>query len=421
MAYPLPNITDIFDQVGNACYYTLIDCVSGFHQITLDEADAHKTAFSTPSGHFEFVRMPFGLKNAAPEYQRAMNITLDGMIGKGVFVYIDDIVIYAKTLKEHEELFNEVMDRLRKSCWKLEPKKCEILRREVTYLGHIIGANGLNPDPKKIEAVREFPKLKNIKSVRQFLGLAGYYRRFIKDFARLAKPLTRLLQKNEAFCWSEDAETAFLRLKEALCTAPVLKPPDMSQPFLITTDASGYAVGGILSQGKIGSDLLVAYTSRVLRGPELKYETYEKEALAIIHAVRTFRPYVFGRKFTIVTDHQPLVWFKTADLNTRVQKWRFKLSEYDYEIVYKPGRMNANADALSRNPVGFKQINVITRRQAAMENDLKGKDDKAQEIKSRKQIPKKMTERITKRKRNKTINYAESDIESDYEAVAKLP
>ena len=149
MAYPLPNITDIFDQVGNACYYTVIDCVSGFHQITLDEADAHKTAFSTPSGHFEFVRMPFGLKNAAPEYQRAMNITLDGMIGKGVFVYIDDIVIYAKTLKEHEELFNEVMDRLRKSCWKLEPKKCEILRREVTYLGHIIGANGLNPDPKK--------------------------------------------------------------------------------------------------------------------------------------------------------------------------------------------------------------------------------------------------------------------------------
>ena len=208
--------------------------------------------------------------------------------------------------------------------------------------------------------------MKNVKGVRQFLGLEGYYRRFIKDFRRIAKPLTKLLQKNEVFQWTEDAEKAFSKLKEILCTAPILKPPDMSQPFLITTDASGYAVGGILSQGKIGSDLPIAYTSRVLRGPERKYETYEKEALAVIHAVRTFRPYVFGRKFTIITDHQPLIWFKTADLNTRVQKWRFKLSEYDYEIVYKPGRMNANADALSRNPVEFKQINVITRRQAAM-------------------------------------------------------
>ena len=318
--------------------------------------------------------MPFGLRNAAAEYQRAMNITLDGMIGRGVFVYIDDIVIYAKTLEEHERLFDEVINRLRKANWKLEPKKCELLRREVTYLGHIISAKGLNPDPKKVEAVKDFPRLKNVKSVRQFLGLAGYYRRFIKDFARMAEPLTKLLQKNEAFHWSEDAESAFNKLKEALCTAPLLQPPDMSKPFLITTDASGYAIGGILSQGKIGSDLPVAYTSRVLRGPELKYDVYEKEALAVIHAVRTFRPYVFGRKFTIITDHQPLIWFKTADLNTRVQKWRFKLPEYDYEIIYKPGRMNPNADALSRNPVDIKQINVITRRQALMNKRKEAKE-----------------------------------------------
>ena len=208
-AYPLVNITDIFDHVGEARYYTVIDCVSGFHQITVDDTDAHKTAFSTPSGHFEFVRMPFGLRNAAPEYQRVMNITLDGMIGKGVFVYIDDIVIYAKTLEEHEKLFDEVM-------------KCELLGREVTYLGHIISEKGLDPDPKKIEAVKEFLRLKNVKSVRQFLGLAGYYRRFIKDFAKIAKPLTKLLQKNEVFHWSEDAQAAFENLKQALCTAPLL-------------------------------------------------------------------------------------------------------------------------------------------------------------------------------------------------------
>ena len=261
-------------------------------------------------------------------------------------MYIDDIVIYAKTLEEHEKLFDEAMSRLRKYSWKLEPKQCEILQREVTYLGHIISTSGLNPDLKKVEAVRKFLKLKNAKGVRQFLSLAAYCRQFIKDFAKIAEPLTKLLQKNETFNWTKDAENAFENLKEVLCSALLLQYPDMSKPFLITTDASGYAVGGILSQGKIERDKPIAYTSRVPRGPELKYDTYEKEALAVIHAVRTFRPYVFGRKFTIVTDHQPLIWF----LNTRVQKWRFKLSEYDYEIIYKPGKMNANADVLSRNP-----------------------------------------------------------------------
>ena len=180
-----------------------------------------------------------------------MNITLDGMIEKGVFVYIDDIVIYAKTLQEDEELFEEVMNRLRKARWKLEPKKCELLRREVTYLARIISEKGLNPDPKKIKAVKEFSRLKNVKGVRQFLGLAAYYRHFIKHFAKIAETLTNLLQKNEVFHSTEDAQAAFENLKEAVCTAPLLQPPDMTKPFLITTDASGYAVNGILSQGKV--------------------------------------------------------------------------------------------------------------------------------------------------------------------------
>ena len=227
------------------------------------------------------------------------------------------------------------------------------------------------------------------------------------------------MQKNETFNWSEEPEKAFTKLKEALCTAPLLESPDMSKPFSKTTDTSGYAVGGILSQGKIGSDLPVANTSRVLRGPELKYDTYEKQALAVIHAVRAFRPYVFG--ITIVTDHQPLIWFKTADINTRVQKWRFKLSEYDYEIIYKPGKMNANADALSRNPVEYRQINVITRRQALMKSNLKETNAQVEEPKSKRVIPTRIQARTTKRNQNKVINYAESDIESDYEAEARLP
>ncbi|KAL7297217.1 hypothetical protein TKK_0009623 [Trichogramma kaykai] len=228
MSHPLPNITDIFDSIVGSVYFTVIDCVSGFHQIKMHPEDAHKTAFSTPDGHFEFVRVPFGLRNAAVEYQRAMNVTFDGLIGKGIFVFMDDVVIYAKSLDEHHRLFNEVMDRLRKANWKLEPDTCEVLKREVSYLGHLISKDGIKPDPKKIEAVKLFPDPKNQKNVRQFIGLAGYCRRFIDHFAKKAKPLTLLLQKDIPFMWDGECERAFDTLKTALCTAPFLQYPDFT-------------------------------------------------------------------------------------------------------------------------------------------------------------------------------------------------
>ena len=263
-----------------------------------------------------------------------MNITLGNLIGNGVFVYMDDVVIYAKTLEEHERHFDIVLDKFKEANWKIEPEKCELLKHEVVYLGHILSKDGLRPYPKKIKAVKDFPRPKNVSNIRQFLGLAGYYRKFIKDFAKIAKPLSKLTEKDTPFEWTDTVYTSFNTLKEALCTAPVLKFLDMNKPFVITTDAPGYAVGGILSQGKIGNDRPVAYTSRVLRGPELRYDAYEKEALAIIHSVKTFRPYIYGSKFTIVTDQKPLIWFKTAEVNTSVQKWRFQLSEYDYDVIY---------------------------------------------------------------------------------------
>lgn len=220
----------------------------------------------------------------------------------------------------------------------------------------------------------KFSTPSSVKTVRQFLGLSGYYRRFIKDYAKIAKPLTKLLQKKTLFEWNDDAKQSFQTLKEMLCTAPILQFPDLSQPYNITTDASGYAIGGVLSQGLIGRDRPIAYTSRVLRGPELNYEVYEKEALAILHSVGKFRSNVYGRKMTILTDHQALVWFKSADLNTRVQKWRFKLSQYDYEIIYKPGKLNSNADTLSRNPPENKNVNVITRSQIKKQNKIKSNE-----------------------------------------------
>lgn len=259
----IPNITEILDQVGDADYFTILDCVSGFFQIRIHPRDTHKTAFTTPEGHFEFDRMAFGLKNTPPEYQRLMFEIFHGLIGKGLFIYIDDFVIYAKTLEEHERLFNEVMNRLRRAKLKLNPRKCLLLRREVLFLGHILSREGVRPDPKKIEAVKNFPVLKDMKNVRQFSGLVGYYRRFIKNFGKIAKPLTKLLQKEVSFVWDEAAQVAFDKLKEILCTAPLLQYPDFTKPFLINTDASGYALGAVLSQGEIGKDRPIAYASRV--------------------------------------------------------------------------------------------------------------------------------------------------------------
>lgn len=356
-AYPLPNITEILDQLGGAKYFSIFDLASGFHQIPMSEKDAPKTAFSTPFGHYQFNRMPFGLKNAPATFQRLMDNVLTGLQGQELFVYLDDIVIYASSLQEHEIKFRKLVRVLRQANLRLQPDKCEFLRPEVNYLGHIIGEDGVKPDPKKIDAVKNFPIPKNPKNIKQFLGLAGYYRRFIPNFSKTAKPLTELLKKDKVFKWEQTQTKAFEILKEALCTEPILQYPDFSKPFNLTTDASGQAIGGVLSQGPIGKDLPIAYASRLLNTAEQRYSTIEKECLAIVYCTSHFRPYLYGRKFTIVTDHKPLVWLHSVkDPSSRLWKWRHKLSEYEYRIEYKAGTANLNADALSRNPPG----NVIT-------------------------------------------------------------
>lgn len=350
-AYPLPNITEILDQLGGAKYFSVFDLASGFHQIKMHPDDSHKTAFSTPHGHYEFDRMPFGLKNAPATFQRVMDLVLSGMQGSEIFVYLDDIVLYSSSLTEHAIKFKKLAARLREANLRLQPDKCEFLRKEVIYLGHIIGKNGVRPDPGKIDAVQNFPIPKNAKNIKQFLGLAGYYRRFIKNFSKIAKPLTNLLKKDINFKWSEREQESFNILRDALCQEPILQYPDFTQPFLLTTDASGTAIGAILSQGQIGKDQPISYASRVLNDAEKNYSTIEKELLAIIYAVQHFRPYLYGKKFKLITDHKPLTWLhRLKDPTSRLARWRIKLAEYDYEIIYKPGRINANADALSRNP-----------------------------------------------------------------------
>lgn len=349
--YPLPNITEILDQLGEAKYFTTLDLASGFHQIEVDENDCHKTAFTTPHGHYEFARMPFGLKTAPATFQRLMDRVLTGLQGITLFVYLDDIVVYAKSLGEHRQKFDQLMSRIIPANLKFQPDKCEFLRKEVVYLGHIITSEGVKPDPKKLEAVDKFPVPKNPKNIKQFLGLAGYYRRFIPNFSKVAKPLTDLLKKDIKFQWTDLQNKAFNTLKKALCDQPILQYPNFEEEFIITTDASAYAIGGVLSQGKVGKDLPISYASRILNPAEQKYSTIEKECLAIVYCISFFRPYVYGRKFKIVTDHRPLVWLKSIkDKSSRLWGWYLKIIDFDFEIIYKPGKVNDNADALSRNP-----------------------------------------------------------------------
>ena len=389
-AYPLPSITQIIDQVGGYKYYTTLDLAKGFQKILMEPRDAHKTAFSIPHGHYEYVRMTFGLKNAPPTVERFIDVTFKNLQGKILFTFIDNIVVFADSLEEHDKKMKLIMDRLRASNLQLNPDKFEFLQDKVCYLKHMLNKKDVSPDPRKLEAGRDFPKPKNVKNIRQFLGLAEFYRRFIKNFAQITKPLSKLLQKDIEF----------------KCNPPILQYPDFSKPFNIKTDASEYAISGILSQGEIGKDLPIAYTSRVLRDPQLSYEVYEKETLAMIHVVKIFHSYIYGKKINIITDHQPLVWFKTAKLNTRVQKWRFKLSEFDYKVIYKPGKSNLNADALSRNPtepVPTQFYNVITRNQ-------KKKEETNNILTDKKRTSKRMIEKPTP-------NYVES--ESSYSTNPK--
>ena len=350
-SFPLPNIQDILDKLGRSRYFTALDCASGYLQIPISESDRMKTAFSTSQGHYEYTRMPFGLKAAPATFQRLMNNVLTGLIGIRCLVYLDDIVLFGETVEEHNSKLRDVFDRLRKHNLKLQPDKCEFLKQELSYLGHIVSANGVKPDPNKVEAVVRFPTPINATQIKSFLGLAGYYRRFIQNFSAIARPLTELLKKENSFEWKDEQQKSFDALKWKLVNPPILQYPDFTKSFVLTTDASQNAIGCILSQGKIGSDLPIAYASRTLNSAERNYSTVEKELLAIVWGCKHFRPYLLGRKFSIVTDHKPLTWiFSVKDPSSRLLRWRLLLEEYQYEVEYKAGKRNTNADALSRDP-----------------------------------------------------------------------
>ncbi|MBC1496232.1 hypothetical protein HCI94_13525, partial [Listeria welshimeri] len=343
--YPLPRIDDLFDQLEGATVFSKIDLRSGYHQLRIREEDIPKTAFTTRYGLFECTVMSFGLTNAPAFFMNLMNKVFMEYLDKFVVVFIDDILIYSKTKEEHEEHLRLALEKLREHQLYAKFSKCEFWLSEVKFLSHVISSGGVAVDPSNVESVLSWKQPKTVSEIRSFLGLAGYYRRFIENFSKIARPMTRLLQKEVKYKWTEDCEQSFQELKKRLVTAPVLILPDSRKGFQVYCDASRLGLGCVLMQeGKV-----VAYASRQLRPHENNYPTHDLELAAVVHALKIWRHYLFGNRTEIYTDHKSLKYiFTQPDLNMRQRRWLELIKDYDMEIHYHPGKANVVADALSR-------------------------------------------------------------------------
>jgi transposase InsO family protein len=349
--YPLPRIDELLDRLQGAKFFTKIDLRQGYHQIRIKEADVEKTAFRTRYGHYEYMVLPFGLTNAPATFMGLMNEVFRPLLDKSVVVYLDDILVYSRTWADHLRDVGEVLARLRDSQLYAKMSKCEFGKESVEFLGHVVSNKGVQVDAKKVEAVRAWPPPTNIHDLRAFLGLANYYRRFVHNYSKLTLPLTRMLKKGAAVHMGVAEMEAFDSVKEALTTAPVLAVADPRLGYRIVTDASDFAIGAILLQDQGNGWQPIAYESRKLQPAELRRNVYEKEMLAVLHALKAWRCYVEGRPIELVTDHESLKWLLTQkELDRQQAKWVHTLSQFDIDIVYRPGRVNP-ADALSRHPM----------------------------------------------------------------------
>ncbi|KAD3640068.1 hypothetical protein E3N88_29291 [Mikania micrantha] len=343
--YPLPRIDDLFDQLQGSTYFSKIDLRAGYHQLRIQEEDISKTAFRTWYGHYEFLVMPFGLSNAPAVFMDLMNRVCKPYLDKFLIVFIDDILIYSQNQQDHEQQLRLVLELLAKE--KLYPKlcKCDFWLREVHFLSHVINQNGIHVDPSKIEAVKLWEAPKTTTETRQFLGLAGYYRRFIENFSNIAQPLTTLTQKDRKYDWGKEQDDSFKLLKHKLCNAPILSLLEGTDNFVVFYDASHQGLGCVLMK----KDKFIVYASRQLKVHEKNYTTHDLELGAVIFALKIWRHYLYGTKCLIYTDHKSLQRILDQKmLNMRQRGWVELLDDYDIEIRYHPGKANVVADALSR-------------------------------------------------------------------------
>lgn len=348
--YPLPRMDDVFDCLAGAKIFSSLDLASGYWQVSVADSDRYKTAFVTPDGLFEFKRLPFGLANAPATFQRLMDRVLGRLKWKMCLVYLDDILVFGKTFGEHQERLQQVLVALEKANLTLNLRKCVFGTSRVKHLGHVISGEGICPDPEKVSALTDFP-VNNVKSLRAFLGLASFYRKFIADFAAIAHPLHALLKKNARWDWGETQEKAKGTLVKRLCHTPVLAHFDDKLEVEIQTDASYLGLGAVLMQPAENGPRPVAFISRRLTDAEGRYHSNELECLALVWALKKFRCYVYGRPFQVKTDNSAVKWlFSKKELVGKFSRWVLELQEYDFHVGHIKGAENPVADALSRNP-----------------------------------------------------------------------
>ena len=334
-AHPIPRIDETLDALHGASWFSTLDLAS----------------FTTPYGLYQFCVMPFGLCNAPSTFQRLMELVLAGLHWSSCLVYLDDIIIYSRTVKEHLTRLAEVLERLQGAGMKLKPKKCRLLRRKVNYLGYVVSSDGVQTDPLKVDCILSWPTPATQKELRQFLGLASYYRRFVKGFAGIAAPLNHLLEKGKSWEWTKECELAFSLLKKTLTTSPILAYPDFECEFTVDCDASGDGLGAVLSQCIGNAENVISFASRSLTKAERKYCATRKEMLALVWAVGQFRPYLLGKPFTVRSDHSALQWlYSFKEPEGQVARWLESLAEYEFKVQHRPGKKHTNADALSRMP-----------------------------------------------------------------------
>jgi len=349
MRFPLPRIDETLDKLSGASVFSSCDLANGYFQIRISEEDAHKTAFTTPFGQYEFKVLGQGLTNAPSTFQSLMHRLFQPYIGKFVVIYLDDILIYSKTPEEHLEHLEKVFQVLRQEKLYAKLSKCDFNKSEVAFLGHIVGREGVKVNPKKIEVVKEWPIPRDGTQLRQFLGLTNYFRRFIQGYSSITAPLNNLIRKTVDFqkSWTEEHTLLINQLKEALTTAPVLALPDFEEPFELVSDASILGTGAVLMQ----KGRPIAYTSSKFSPAEVNYTTTEQELLGVVKALQEWRCYAEGSKgLTVVTDHNPLVYLQTQPtLSRRMARWEQELTDFKFKWEYRAGRNNV-ADPISRNP-----------------------------------------------------------------------
>ena len=371
-SFPLPRIEESLDSLTNAKYFSTLDLTSAYHQIEVAEEDQKKTAFITPMGLFEYIRMPFGLSTSPATFQRLMNIVFRDDIFKTLLVYLDDIIVFSSTISEHLERLEHVFCTLKKHNLKLKAEKCNFFKKEVNYLGHVVTSEGIKTDPEKVSVIKQYQVPKTLYEIRKFLGFASYYRRFVPKFASIAAPLyelisitgtstkgrkvkgqSKLSRTQELPVWEIKHQSAFDTLKQKLISAPILSYADFTQPFILETDASENGLGAVLSQDIDGERRVIAYASRGLRGAEknkIGYSSRKLELLALKWAVTVkFRDYLLGSHFTVITDNNPLTYvMQRGKLQAIEQRWVAELAPFNFGFKFRSGKENTSADFLSR-------------------------------------------------------------------------